>query len=138
MDKIEIHKKIASCKALQGKTIGDVCMMDEFMVNLKAYIEAQREDRRAIRSSYQAMKKVGSFAKFKLPAHPIDKLMDLSTGQFRDEYMKVIDRTSKLPAAERQYIGQLGMQAYNLTTAQIICREFPELEDVLIPKSKAN
>ena len=76
----EILNKIRSCKALQGKTIADICEMPEFRDNLGAYIGAQREDRKAIRASYEAMKKLGGAKGYKLPAHPIDKVIGLSNG----------------------------------------------------------
>ena len=134
----EILNKIRSCKALQGKTIADICESEEYCNNLAAYMAAQREDRKAIRASYDAMKKLGGARGFKIPAHPIDRLMDLSAYEFAHEYLAVMGKVSSRPAAERKYIQQLGQQAYNLTIAQIVCVEFPELKDTLIPTSKTN
>lgn len=133
--KKEIQQKIASCKALQGKSILDLCHTERFMDNLGAYIEAQRQDRKAIQASYQAMRKMGGARGYKLPAHPIDRVMDLSVEQFRDEFCACINRNNQRPVAQRKYIWQLGMQAYNLTIAQIVVEEFPELKDTLIPKT---
>ena len=133
--KKEIQQKIASCKALQGKSILDLCHTERFMDNLGAYIEAQRQDRKSIQASYQAMRKMGGARGYKLPAHPIDRLMDLSVEQFRDEFCSCINRNNERPVAQRKYIWQLGMQAYNLTIAQIVVEEFPELKDTLIPKT---
>lgn len=134
----EILNKIRDCKALQNVTIEDLCKTDRFRDNLAAYMTAQREDRTAIRASYDAMRKLGGAKGFKIPAHPIDDLMSLSVDDFAVEYLNVISKCSKRPAAERQYILQLGQQAYNLTVAQIVINEFPELESVLIPKNKQN
>ena len=131
----EIRQKIASCKALQGKTISDVCHTERFVRNLGAYMEAQRADRKAIQSSYEAMRKMGGAKGYKLPAHPIDRVMDLSVEQFRDEFCECVKRVNQRPVAQRKYIWQLGMQAYNLTVAQIVIDEFPELENILIPKT---
>ena len=131
----DIRKKIESCKALQGKTIDDVCKMPEFQKNLAAYMEAQRTDRAAIRRSYEAMRKMGGAKGYKLPAHAIDRVINLSAEQFTDEFTSCICRTCKRPFAEREYITQLGMQAYNLTVAQIIVAEFPELHDHFFPKA---
>lgn len=136
--KNEIQQKIASCKALQNVTVEQLCQSDRFRDNLAAYMNAQREDRKAIRASYDAMRKLGGAKGFKIPAHPIDDLMSLSVDDFAREYLNVISKCSKRPAAERQYIRQLGQQAYNLTVAQIVINEFPELESVLIPKNNAN
>ena len=134
--KREIQQKIASCKALQGKSVFDLCQTDRFMENLGAYMEAQRQDRKAIQTSYQAMRKMGGAKGYKLPAHPIDRVMDLSVEQFRDEFCSCINRTNERPVAQRKYIWQLGTQAYHLTIAQIVCEEFPELKETLIPTTK--
>ena len=134
----ETRQKIESCKALQGKTVQDVVNDARFRLNLAKYIEAQRADRKAIRASYEAMRKLGGAKGYKLPAHPIDRVIDLSVDDFAAEYMAVIARVSERPVAERRYIQQLGQQAYNLTVAQYVVEEYPELEPVLIPKTKAN
>lgn len=99
---------------------------------------AQREDRKKIRASYEAMRKVGGAKGYRLPAHPIDRVIDLSVDDFAAEFLAVLAKVSKRPVAERVYILQLGMQAYNLTVAQYVIDEYPELESVLIPKAKAN
>lgn len=134
----EILNKIRDCKALQNVTIEDLCKTDRFRDNLAAYMTAQREDRKAIRASYDAMRKLGGVKGYKIPAHPIDDVISMSVEEFAREYLNVISKSSKRPAAERQYILQLGQQAYNLTVAQIVINEFPELESVLIPKNKQN
>ena len=99
---------------------------------------AQKEDRKAIQSSYKAMLKVGGAKGYKLPAHPIDRVMDLTVEEFADEYLKILTGISKRPASEREYIAQLGFQAYNLTVIQYVIEEFPELEKELIPKTNEN
>lgn len=136
--KAETRNKIASCKALQGMTVADLCATVRFRDNLAAYMTAQRTDRDAIRKSYDAMRKLGGAKGYKLPAHPIDRVIGLTVEQFAAEYLAVLGRTSKRPVAERQYIQQLGQQAYNLTVAQYVVDEYPELEPVLIPKLKTN
>lgn len=134
--KQETLKKISKCKALQGMTVEDVVKSDRFRENLAAYLTAQREDRKEIRSSYAAMRKAGGAKGYKLPAHVIDKFMDCSVEEFANEYLKVLSKMSPRPMRERQYIGQLGQQAYNLTIAQIVVDEFPETAEELIPKAK--
>lgn len=136
--KKEILTKIQSCKALQGKTVEELIATERFRNNLAAYMTAQKEDRKQIRASYEAMRKVGGAKGYKLPAHPIDRVIDLSVDDFAAEFMAVIAKVSKRPVAERRYIQQLGQQAYNLTVAQYVVEEYPELESVLIPKAKAN
>lgn len=134
MDK-KTRAKIASCKALQGKTIADVCEMERFRSNLAAYMEAQKTDRAAIRASYDAMRKLGGAKGYKLPAHVIDRVIELNTEQFAAAYLDVIWGVSPRPVAERNYIKQLGNQAYNLTVAQIVTEEFPELKSLFFPKT---
>ena len=134
----ETQRKIESCKALQGMTVEDLVNNDRFRNNLAAYMTAQKEDRKQIRASYEAMRKLGGAKGYKLPAHPIDRVIDLTAGEFAAEFLAVVAKKSARPVAERQYIQQLGMQAYNLTVAQYVVEEYPELEPVLLPKSKAN
>ena len=136
--KKEILEKVKDCKALQGMRVDDVLKTERFMENLAAYWNAQRKDREAIKSSYAAMHKVGIPKGYKLPAHPIDKLMALSTTEIAGEYRLILMGESRRPAAERKYIVQLCKQAYTLTIAQYIVEEYPELKDELIPKSKTN
>lgn len=125
--------KIKSCKALQGKTIADIIGSERFGKNLAAYITEQREARKAAIASYNAMKKAGGAIGLKLPAHPIDETMDWTVEQFAVEYLAVIGRVSKRPASVRRYVEQLAQQAYNVTVAQIVCEEFPELTTVFFP-----
>ena len=99
---------------------------------------AQREDRKQIRASYEAMRKVGGAKGFKLPAHIIDRLMDLSIDEFANAFASIINGVSTRTASEREYIAQLGFQAYNLTVIQYVIEEFPELEKELIPKTNEN
>lgn len=130
--------KVRQCKALQDVTIAQLVETQKFRDNLAAYMTAQKEDRAAIQKLYMAMKKLGGAKGYKLPSHPIDKVINLSVGEFANEYLAIINHVSKRPFAERRYIFQLGNQAYNLTIAQIVVEEFPELADELIPKSKDN
>lgn len=136
--KQETLKKISKCKALQGMTVEDVVKSDRFRENLAAYLTAQREYRKAIRSSYAAMRKAGGAKGYKLPAHVIDNFMDCTVEDFVADYLKVLAKVSSRPMRERQYIRQLGQQAYNLTITQIVVDEFPETAEELIPKSKSN
>ena len=130
--------KIRSCKGLKGKSIADIIETERFAKNLAAYLLAQKEDRKTSRKSYEAMCNAGGAVGLKLPAHPIDKFMEMTVDVFAFEYWLVITGSSERPKSEREYIRQLGQQAYNLTIAQIICEEFPELENALIPKKNSN
>ena len=132
----ETQIKINSCKALQGLTIMDVVIMPRFRENLAAYWTEQCETRKTAIASYQAMHKLGGPKGYKLPAHPIDDLAQLSVDDLAIEYAKVVAGGSTRNHAERLYIRQIGQQAYNLTIAQIVVEEYPELTDELLPKSK--
>ena len=132
----EIQQKIASCKALQNMTVADVINTQRFADNLAKYLNAQREDRKAIRASYAAMIKAGGSKRYKLPAHVIDHFETWTVGEFTAAYLECINKKYNGPFAERQYITQLGQQAYNVTVCQYVVEEFPELEPVLFPKNK--
>ena len=137
--KNEILQKIRSCKALQGKDVADIIAMPRFLENLGAYWTAQKTDRDAIRKSYDAMRKMGGAKGYRIPAHVIDDLAGMSVADLAFEYAKVVAGGSTRNHAERLYIRQIGQQAYNLTIAQIVVDEYPELEPELFPKkSKAN
>ena len=112
--------------------------MPRFRDNLAAYWAAQKMDRDAIRKSYAAMRKMGGAAGYRIPAHVIDDLAGMTVEDLAVEYAKVISGGSKRNHAERLYIRQIGQQSYNLTIAQIVVDEYPELADELLPKSKAN
>ena len=127
--KKEIIDKVRQCKALRGKTILDVMGMNLFQENLASYWIQQKKQRNAMIESYKAIAKP-------IPAHPIDSVMTLTTEQLTKEYMQILNKSSERPASQRLYISQLCKQAYSLTCAQIISKEMPELEDVLIPKPK--
>lgn len=130
MDK-KIAEKVRQCKALKGKSVVDVMDMREFQDNLAAYWTQQTESRKQVEKNYKLIAKP-------VPAHPIANLMNLSVSQLMMEYLAVINGTSTRTSSERLYIKQLCQQAYNLTVAQIVCKEFPELESELLPKAKAN
>ena len=134
----DTQRKIESCKALQGMTVEDFINNGRFRENLAGYLTEQREARKAARASFAAMRKVGGAKGYKLPAHVCDKFVDMSVDQFAALFMDVIAKRYNGPFAERQYIQQLGQQAYNLTVAQYVVEEYPELEPVLLPKPKAN
>ena len=136
--KKETLQKIRSCKALQGKDVADVVAMPRFRDNLAAYWTAQKMDRDAIRKSYEAMHKLGGARGYKIPAHVIDDLAGMTVEDLAVEYAKVIAGGSTRNHAERLYIRQIGQQAYNLTIAQIVVDEYPELADKLLKKPTSN
>ena len=122
-------------QALAGKTVEDIITSDGFRDNLAAYIRAQREDREAIRKSYEAMRKMGGAKGYKLPAHAIDDVADFSVEELAGSYALILAKKCPLPARTREYIRQLGQQAYNKTVIDLSVAAFPELRDELIPKA---
>jgi len=130
MDKA-IADKVRECKALQGKTVVDVIEMAEFKDNLAIYWAQQRESRKQVEKNYKMIAK-------QVPAHPIAQIMNFSVDDMAFNYIQILMGKSLLPSSTRKYITQLCQQAYHLTIAQIICKEFPELEPELLPKAKAN
>lgn len=134
--KNETKRKVESCKALREMSVADLIATDRFRDNLATYMTAQRTDRQAIKDSYAAMRKLGGAKGYKLPAHPIDRVIGMPVEDFAVEYAKVVCGRSTRNAAERKYIRQLGQQAYNLTVAQYVVDEYPELADELIPKAE--
>lgn len=136
MNTKEINEKLLSCKALQGKSVQDICLSELFVKNIGRYWTAQQADRKAAEASFAAMKVNGAIGPMaKLPSHPIVSLMHLSAQDMALEYMMVIGKVSERSAAERKYIQQLGRQAYNLTILQMASEEFPELKELYETKT---
>lgn len=126
--KKETIEKIRKVKALQGLTIGEVCALPRFRDNMAAYIAAQQKMRKIY---FDACAK----QKVKPLAHTIDKI-PTDAAEFTGEYLECIAGVNKRPAAQREYILQLGSQAYGLTIAQYAVEEFPELKEELFPKAQ--
>lgn len=135
MDKIK-QLRIAQSKALKGKTIRDICHTQLFMYNLDKYMKAQFDDRKAIKSSYEAMKKAGGAKDYGLPAHVIDQLQGMTVEDFAAEYQSIQTKHSIRPIEQRRFIRQLSQQAFNLTIAQVLVIEFPDMESELLPSDE--
>lgn len=131
----EIQKKMAEALKEKGLVnVEDVCATEKFQKNLEAYIKVQREERAAARSSEAAIRSLGAGRGLKLRSHVIDKTLDWSLDRWCGEYLAVVYGQSPQPAKVREYVFQLGRQAYLLTVAQFVVEKYPELEDTLIPK----
>lgn len=128
-------KKILSVKRLHGLSIAEFCSTPEFLDTLGKYFDAQKEEHSAMRSAFGAIRKMGGGKGMKVPAHVLDHLVDWTTERLRDEYVACINKTSTRSAAEREYILQLGMQAYNVATVEIICAEYPDLRQAFNVKA---
>lgn len=137
MKESTVLKKIAACKALQGMTVEGVIDTPRFSENMAAYLTEQRTAREAAKKSFAAIKKAGMRG-YKLPSHVCDMFINMPVSEFVQLYKAVISRKAQRPFRERQYIQQLGGQAYNLTIAQYVIDEFPETKDYFFPKSETN
>lgn len=138
MIKKEIAEKMKSCKALQGKRVLDILEMPEFAENIGKYFDAQKSEWQAARKSLEAQRKIAGTNRLRLPAHTLDKLVGWSTEMLRQEFVAVVQKTSKQSHAVREYVGQIGVQAYNVTVANFVVAEFPELKDYFFPKTNKN
>ena len=126
----DVQNKIASCKALQGATVADICATARFRENLAAYLTAQREDRKQIKASYEAMRKVGGAKGYKLPSHVIDHLSDLSVAEFANAYMEVINYyleqnsyyTEKEPVFKTSDRGRKKLSTLSMLKIKNFCR----------------
>ena len=136
--KADIVAKMKACKALAGKTVLDVLEMPEFAANLGKYFEAQKAEWQAARKSLEVQRKIAGTNRLRLPAHTLDKLIEWDNERLRKEFVAVVQKTSTSSHAVREYVGQLGMQAYNVTVANFVVAEFPELSDFFFPKTNKN
>lgn len=136
--KKETLEAIRNCKALQGQTIADICQTDEFLGILDKYMRVQLEERQAARNAILTPNRLNQ----RLPAHVIDKVEKLglmnSPTRFANEWCKIINRESELSAKEREYVRQLGQQAFNLTVANFVIKENPELRSELYNTKNTN
>lgn len=129
--KAETIDKMHRCTALNSKTVEDILALPRFRDNLSAYWRSQKDMRKSV---LQMWKEKG----FRAKTHVIDKLLTLNVEDIIEAWKAIYKNASSLPRNQRQYISQLVRQAYNLTIAEIVCEEFPELRDELLPKSKSN
>lgn len=129
-----LRRCASSCKWLDGKTVWDVISTPEFLENLGKYFEAQKEDYKAAAATFKATARRFQ----RMPAHAITHFLDMSTEAFRDEFCRCLAKRSIRPCAQREYVEQLGMQAYNITVANAIVAEFPETKDILFPTTNKN
>lgn len=129
--------KIMQTAALKDKSIGDILKSDKFKENIAAYLKAQREDRAKAKEYIRNMAKHAR--NYIWPkAHVIDRLDYLTPENFATYFAKVLEHRSGLPKSERDYIDQIGRQAFNKTIADIAIAECPELESEIYSQSNNN
>lgn len=122
--------------ALKDKTVGDILKTETFRKNIAAYLKAQREDRAKAKEYIRNMAK--HLKNYIWPkSHVIDRLDYLTPDNFVHYFAKVIEKKSLLPKAEREYIDQIGKQAFNKTIADIAIAERPELELEIYSSNKS-
>lgn len=124
----ETKAKMMQTAALKDKTVGDILNSDLFKTNIAAYLKAQREDRTKAKEYIRSMAKQ---VKFRIwpKSHVIDRLDYLTPDNFASYFAKVLEHRSSLPKSEREYIEQIGRQAFNKTIADFAIAERPELEN---------
>ena len=127
-----IEEKIRSCKGLKGKSVIEICKGAGFLSNLESYVEQQRAERRMVLEYAEKI----AHGKMHAPAHAIDETLEWTIDEWRDNFIEVIAKVSPLSRRVREYVFQLGMQAYNVTIANIIILEYPELREYFFGKSK--
>ena len=123
MTREEFNKRLSEVECLREFTVYDVIMSEDFFAALTSRLDQQKALRKA---TFEAVRSRGKGRAF---AHTVDKFLDSTTEQFRDDYLLVLNKTSKRSAAERLYIKQLGDLAYNDAVEKIAVAECPELEE---------
>ena len=120
MTEKEFQQRLSEVQCLREQSVFDVIMSDTFLKKISARLEAQKQLRRAARQS------IGNG---RLLAHTVDRFMEHTAEEMRDDYLTVVGKTSKRPAVERKYIEQLGNLAYNDTIREMVVAECPDLEE---------
>lgn len=96
---------------LKKMTVADVLKTPEFKTNLEKLLNLLWESRETARNK-------AILRNNRLKAHPIDKIHAdgiWETEKFAEEFVKVIDKTSKYSAMARDYIREVGTSAYITT-----------------------
>lgn len=119
----EVIKLIRSSKALAGKSVAEVVRSERYIGALERLMQAQATDRKAVRKFYEDARRAGKA--MKLPAHVCDKCLNVTAAEFAEEFLLTFNATSPRPRAEREYINQLGTQAYDEVITEILEEEFP-------------
>lgn len=123
MTREEFNKRLSEVECLREFTVYDVIMSEDFFAALTSRLEQQKALRKA---TFEAVRAGGKGRAF---AHTVDKFLDSTTEQFREDYLLVLKKASTRSSAERLYIKQLGDLAYNDAIEKIAVAECPELEE---------
>lgn len=127
MTEKQFFKSLSEIESLREHTVYDVIMSDGFLKHIGNRLEQQKQMRKAA---------MNAITKGRLPAHTVDKFLQHTSEEMRDEFLTVTAKTSKRSAAERKYIEQLGNLAYNDTIEEIAISEKPELKDYFEKKRR--
>lgn len=123
-------------KALEGKNIGDILDSEEWRQNISAYLSSQRNDYKKAKEQAEQLMKRGF--KVKSIRHTLENLDFLTSENFGQYYADCLAKSSSLNAASRNYILQLGGQAYNKTVIDLTIKAFPETRDAFYPPKQNN
>ena len=110
-------------QVLGDKTVLDILQTQTFQKHLGIQLRTQKELRTI------AHKAIGTGKR--LPAHVVDKFVDMTTEQFYDEVLLVLDKRSSRPHREREYISQLSKVAYDDAVREIVADASPEYREYL-------
>lgn len=120
MTEKQFFKALSEIESLREHTVYDIIMSEGFLKHIGNRLEQQKQMRKAAMNAIE---------KGRLPAHTVDKFLQHTSEEMRDEYLTVVGKKSKRSAAERKYIEQLGNLAYNDTIREIAVAECPELKE---------
>lgn len=117
MTEKQFFKSLSEIECLREHTVYDIIISDGFLKHISNRLEQQKQMRKA------------AITKGTMLAHTVDKFLQHTAEEMRDEFLTVTAKTSKRSAAERKYIEQLGNLAYNDTIEEIAIAEKPELKE---------
>lgn len=115
----ELAEQLKQVEALQV-TVLEIMQGPTFKKWINAELSQQRELRKMARN----------VAKGRIPAHTVDRFMDISVDEFIAEAINVLAGVSKRPRREREYIRQLSKVAYDKAVKEIAIAEKPELAEM--------
>lgn len=115
-------------QVLGDKTVLDILQTDTYERHLAIQLDAQKQLRAAAREAVGIAKRP--------PAHVVDKFMHMTTEQFFDEVLLVLDKRSPRPHREREYISQLSKVAYDEAIREIVADASPEYREWLETERK--
>ena len=118
---------------LKDKTMIDILSTPEFEKAIQECMEEQKNARNLYKKTVNELIKMGKYVpREKRPE--IDRIQELGLlddpAAFTEEIVKVYFKKSNLPRSAREYIQELGQQAWNLAVSRIICAADAEMAEL--------